>query len=97
MEQLNFNLPSKEFVEQNFQKIMEGLNSLKNQLNSSKKELKYFRNKDLKRIFGFSDNTIIEYREKGILPFTKFGLIYFYPVEDINRILQENSNKGKFN
>jgi hypothetical protein len=95
MEQYNLSLPSKEFVENNFNKILDELASLKKQIKPSNNEIKYYRNKDLKRIFGFSDNTISKYREEGTLPFTFFGEIPFYPVEEINRILEQNSNQGK--
>ncbi|WP_296687364.1 DNA-binding protein [Flavobacterium sp.] len=54
--------------------------------------LKYYRNKDLKRIFGFSDNTIINYRDYNILPYTKIGDIYFYPVNEIKMLLNKSGN-----
>jgi hypothetical protein len=38
----------------------------------------YYRNEDLKKIFGLSNNTIIKYRQTGILPFTKLGDIFLY-------------------
>lgn len=53
---------------------------------------KYYRNKDLKRIFGFSDNTIINYRDYNILPYTKIGDIYFYPVNEIKMLLNKSGN-----
>jgi len=96
MDNVNFNLPSKEFVEQNFNKIISELNSLKKQLNlTNRSEIKFYRNKDLKSVFGLSDNTIYEYREKGIIPYTKLGEIFYYPVQELNRILDSNSNFGK--
>jgi hypothetical protein len=52
----------------------------------------YYRNKDLKRIFGFSDNTIINYRDYNILPYTKIGDIYFYPVNEIKMLLNKSGN-----
>jgi hypothetical protein len=52
----------------------------------------FYRNKDLKAIFGFSDNTILEYRSDNTIPYTKLGSIYYYPVAEINNILQQNSN-----
>ena len=53
---------------------------------------RYYRNKDLKRIFGFSDNTIISYRDYNILPYTKIGDIYFYPVNEIKMLLSKSGN-----
>jgi len=55
-------------------------------------EPKYYRNIDLKRIFSLSSNTIIKYREEGILPYTLLGEIYLYPVIEINQILEKNSS-----
>jgi len=52
----------------------------------------YYRNKDLKDIFGFSDNTISDYRNDNTIPYTKIGSIYYYPVKDINIVLEHNSN-----
>ncbi|APU67087.1 hypothetical protein C723_3039 [Christiangramia flava JLT2011] len=52
---------------------------------------KFYRNKDLKDSFGLSPNTIIKYREEGILPFTVIGEIYLYPVIEVNNILKKNA------
>lgn len=55
-----------------------------------KQVLRYYRNEDLKKIFGLSNNTIIKYRQTGILPYTKLGDIYLYEVAKIEKILNEN-------
>ena len=55
-----------------------------------KTQKKFYRNEDLKKIFGFSNNTIIKYRQTGILPFTKLGDIYLYDAEKIDEILKSN-------
>lgn len=52
--------------------------------------VKYYRNNDMKLIFGLSNNTIIKYRETGVLPYTKLGDIYLYDVREINTILNRN-------
>ncbi len=54
---------------------------------------KYYRNNDLKRLFGLSNNTIVKYRETGLLPYTKLGEIFLYEVKCIDLILKENSVK----
>ncbi|OCB70913.1 helix-turn-helix domain-containing protein [Flavobacterium crassostreae] len=51
----------------------------------------YYRNEDLKKIFGLSSNTIIKYRQTGILPFTKLGDIFLYDAAKIDKILDENN------
>ena len=52
----------------------------------------YYRNKDLKNIFGLSDNTILKYRETGIIPYTRLDNIYYYPKQDFDEVLKSNSN-----
>lgn len=56
----------------------------------AKTQKKFYRNEDLKKIFGLSNNTIIKYRQTGILPFTKLGDIYLYDVGKIDEILKSN-------
>ena len=52
----------------------------------------YYRNKELKALFGLSPNTILKYRESGDIPFTMMGEVYLYPITKINEILTKNSN-----
>jgi hypothetical protein len=52
----------------------------------------YYRNKDLKKIFGFSDNTIINYRDCNIIPYAKIGEIYLYPVKELKMLLMKSGN-----
>jgi len=53
---------------------------------------KYYRNKDLKSLFGLSSNTISKYREDGILPYTMLGEIYLYPIDEVDRRLKINAS-----
>ena len=68
------------------------LEELKTKFNSIEPPKRYYRNKHLKSYFGLSDNTIISYRDKNLLPFTKIGEIYYYPIAEIENILTQNSN-----
>ena len=52
--------------------------------------VKYYRNEDLKQIFGLSSNTIIKYRQCGIIPYTRLGDIYLYDAARLHEILKEN-------
>ena len=65
-------------------------NRIKQSSQKTNQTVKYYRNNDMKRIFGLSNNTIIKYRETGILPFTKLGDIYLYDVQDLDKILTLN-------
>ncbi|PWA10467.1 helix-turn-helix domain-containing protein [Flavobacterium sp. ZT3R18] len=58
--------------------------------NYEKSTLRYYRNEDLKKIFGLSNNTIIKYRQTGILPYTKLGDIFLYEATKIEKILNDN-------
>ena len=64
--------------------------SIKNQVSGKTERKLYYRNQDLKSIFGLSNNTIIKYRETGILPYTKLGDIFLYEVKSIDKILTSN-------
>lgn len=52
----------------------------------------YYRNEDLKKMFGLSNNTIIKYRQTGILPYTKLGDIFLYDSGQIDIILRSNES-----
>lgn len=52
----------------------------------------FYRNEDLKKIFGFSSNTIIKYRQTGVLPYTKLGDIFLYDSAVIDKILKSNES-----
>ena len=52
----------------------------------------YYRNEDLKKMFGLSNNTIIKYRQTGILPYTKLGDIFLYDSRKIDKILKSNQS-----
>lgn len=64
--------------------------SIKNQVPGKSERKQYYRNQDLKTIFGLSNNTIIKYRETEILPYTKLGDIFFYDIKVIDKILNSN-------
>ncbi|WJS96791.1 helix-turn-helix domain-containing protein [Flavobacterium johnsoniae] len=52
----------------------------------------YYRNEDLKKMFGLSNNTIIKYRQTGVLPYTKLGDIFLYDSDKIDMILKGNAS-----
>ncbi len=52
----------------------------------------YYRNEDLKKMFGLSNNTIIKYRQTGILPYTRLGDIYLYDSSKIDKMLRSNES-----
>jgi hypothetical protein len=73
------------------QPILNELNDIKSYLNTVAPKM-YYRNKDLKKIYGLSDNTIKDYRDKNIIPYTFIGTIPYYPILEFNKILEQNSN-----
>ena len=65
-------------------------------INNLQLEMKFYRNKDLKSVFGLSDKKIQNYIEDNIIHFTKIGEIYYCPVSEINEMLKANSNYELF-
>ena len=62
-------------------------------LSSNKNKFpQYYRNEDLKKVFGFSSNTIVKYRQTGILPYTKMGDIFLYEASKIEKLLNKNGH-----
>ena len=79
--------------------IVVKLQNLENELQKLPKKVqpsKYYRAKDLKELFGLTNNTIIKYRNDGTLPFTLLGGVYLYDANAINEMLEQNkSNSGR--
>lgn len=76
--------------------VLKLLEEIKSKFDKVSNAKKYYRNSDLKKLFGLSDNTIISYRDKNILPFSKLGEIYYYPIAEIDNIISKNSNYDLF-
>ncbi|WP_027137410.1 helix-turn-helix domain-containing protein [Gaetbulibacter saemankumensis] len=95
---LNFQFLSKEELQNLLTPITSKLELIDKKLNnsSSSKSKGYYRNKDLQEKFRLSPNTIIKYRESGLIPFTVIGDIYLYPIDKIEEVLKANSNWDLF-
>ncbi len=76
--------------------VIKLLEEIKSKFDQIRQPKKYYRNSDLKKLFGLSDNTICTYRDKNILPFSRMGEIYYYPIADIENMLSKNSNFDLF-
>lgn len=76
--------------------IIRLLEEIKSKFDTMRQPKKYYRNNDLKELFGLSDNTILSYRDKNILPFSRMGEIYYYPIAEIDNLLSKNSNFDLF-
>ena len=86
-------IPTVSSIKMLLEPILLRLDNIENRLKSNNKNSnpqKYYRNADLRTLFGLSPNTIIKYRETGILPFTKLGEVYLYEVKAIDTILNNN-------
>lgn len=78
--------------------IISKLEIIENKIGKTKSPTtSYYRNKDLKNIFGLSDNTILKYRDTGIIPYTYLDNIYYYPKDALEKVLLDNSNLELFN
>ena len=76
--------------------VIKLLEEIKSKFDKIRQPKKYYRNADLKELFGLSDNKICTYRDKNILPFSRMGEIYYYPIADIDNLLSKNSNFDLF-
>lgn len=86
-------IPSVRTIQLLLEPIYERLASIESSLKSKPQKaipMKFYRNADLKAIFGLSSNTIIKYRDTGILPFTRLGDVYLYDIASIDEILNAN-------
>jgi len=93
MNSTELKIPSVRTIQLLLEPIYERLASIESSLKSKPQKAtpnKYYRNADLKAIFGLSSNTIIKYRDTGILPFTRLGDVYLYEVASIDTILTNN-------
>jgi hypothetical protein len=91
-------LLSAEKLESILYPLINKLNSIEEKLKKEKvkHEDAYYRNTDLKAKFGMSSNTIIKYRESGIIPYTMIGELYLYPKAQFDNLLKKNSNWDLF-
>ena len=87
-----FKIPSISAIKKLMEPILIRLDNIDNKVQHKNAASipKYYRNEDLKKLFGLSNNTIIKYRETGILPYTKLGDIYLYEVAKIEKTLSDN-------
>jgi hypothetical protein len=97
MNEYKLNIPSIDSIRELMNPLSHEIKELKEILRNLQLEAKYYRNKDLKTKFGMSDKTIQNYREHNIIPFTKIGEIFYYPVNQFNEAIKANSNYDLFN
>ncbi|MEY3501048.1 MAG: hypothetical protein RL308_2720 [Bacteroidota bacterium] len=93
MQNEELRIPTVRSIQMLLEPIYERLSNIEASLKNSKEKSKpqrYYRNADLKNNFGISPNTIIKYRETGVLPYTRLGDVYLYEVAIIERILENN-------
>jgi len=89
-------IPTVKAIKNLLEPVLVRLDNIEDRLKSNNiksNSKKYYRNADLRALFGLSPNTIIKYRETGVLPFTKLGELYLYEVKAIDAILKENTVK----
>jgi hypothetical protein len=90
---LEISIPSVRSIQILLEPIYERLANIESSLKSKPQKaipMKFYRNADLKAIFGLSSNTIIKYRDTGILPYTSLGEVYLYDIASIESILNNN-------
>ena len=97
MEQIS--IPTLESIKGLIEPLYQRLQNIESELQKMPKKRqmsKYYRAKDLKELFGLSNNTIIKYRDNGTLPFTFLCGVYLYDANAIDKMLEQNkSNTGR--
>ncbi len=92
MNEIKLSIPTIDSIKELFEPLLQKISQLEEKLSNLNSEKEYYRNKDLKNKFGLANKTIQTYRESNVLPYTFIGEIYFYPVDEINKIMEKNSN-----
>lgn len=97
MEQIS--IPTLESIKGLIEPLYQRMQNIESELQKMPKKRqmsKYYRAKDLKELFGLTNNTIIKYRNDGTLPFTLLGGVYLYDANAIDEMLEQNkSNTGR--
>lgn len=83
-------------LEENLKSFIHAIIVATNQKSNSNK-LSYLRTKQVKALLKISDNKLKDMREKGEIPWSFIGRTYYYPEDDILKILKENTISKKIN
>jgi hypothetical protein len=52
---------------------------------------KYLKSNEIKKVLNLSPTTLQNLRDNGTLPYTKIGGVIFYNIDDVNKVMKENS------
>ncbi len=71
------------------------LKDIKEVLESSGKleQKKWLKSPEVRKLLGISAGTLQNLRINGTLPFSKISSLFYYPYDDIMKILERNMNK----
>ncbi len=71
------------------------LKDIKEVLESSGKleQKKWLKSPEVRKLLGISPGTLQNLRVNGTLPFSKVGSLFYYPYDDIMKMLERNINK----
>lgn len=97
-DQNEFSIPSVRGIQLLLEPFLIKLQNIENELQKLPKKVlprKYYRARDLKELFGLTNNTIIKYRNDGILPYTLLGGVYLYDAKAIDEMLEQNKNNSE--
>lgn len=97
-DQNEFSIPSVRGIQLLLEPVLIKLQNIENELQKLPKKVlsrKYYRARDLKELFGLTNNTIIKYRNDGILPYTLLGGVYLYDAKAIDEMLEQNKNNSE--
>ena len=60
--------------------------------NRSPEQKKWLRSKEVRELLQISPGTLQNYRINGTIRYTKFGNTFYYSLEEIDRLLEKQSN-----
>jgi len=74
------------------------LNSIKSliKLQSDSTQKKWLKSLDVKKLLNISHSTLQTLRINGTIPYTKIGGTIYYDIDEINKVMKENSIHHKF-
>lgn len=96
MEQIS--IPTLESIKGLIEPLYQRMHNFESELQKMPKKRqisKYYRAKDLKELFGLTNNTIIKYRDNGTLPYTLLGGVYLYDAKAIDEMLEQNKSNAE--
>lgn len=90
MDEKNNQLITFDSMPANIVQLRDEVRQLRESIEKNKTSKEWLDNFDVKQLLNISDRTLVKYRTKKFLPFSKIGAKIYYRLEDINNLLLNN-------